>query len=224
MQEVIKQPLLPVIKNIVFDFGGVILNIDHYRVAQAFRRLGISQFDHLFNLASQSELFKTFEKGEITPAGFRNEIRKLIGLNLTDATIDHTWNEIICDYPPKRIELLKEIKNNYNLFILSNTNIIHYNYYIPRFRSEFGFDFVILFNNTYWSFKIGMRKPDPDPFLFLIRNENIQPKESLFIDDTLQNIVTANNLGFYSIHLQEGMEITDLFRNSSFIATNSLFK
>jgi len=224
MQEVNKQPLLPVIKNIVFDFGGVILNIDHYRVEQAFKRLGISQFDHLFNQASQSELFRAFEKGETTPARFRDEIRNLIKLNLSDATIDQTWNEIIDDYPPKRIELLKELKTRYKLYLLSNTNIIHYNYYIPEFRHLFGLDFELLFHKVYWSFKIGMRKPDPDPFLLLIKNEIIRPEETLFIDDTIQNIRTAKSIGFHAVHLQKGLEITDLFRDAAFIAAEKLFE
>jgi putative hydrolase of the HAD superfamily len=210
--------MLAVIKNIVFDFGGVILNIDHHRVENAFERLGIRDFEQLFNQASQSELFKALEKGEKTSAEFRDEIRKLIGLNLTDATIDHTWNEIICDYPPERILLLKEIRNHHRLFLLSNTNVIHYNYYIPKFRNEFGFDFESLFENVYWSFKIGMRKPDPDPFLLLLKNETILPEETLFIDDTRQNTEIARTLGFKTLSLKKGTDITQLFKNGVFTA------
>lgn len=212
--------MLAVIKNIVFDFGGVILNIDHHRVEIAFERLGIRDFEQLFNQASQSELFKALEKGEKTSAEFRDEIRKLIGINLTDATIDHTWNEIICDYPPERIQLLKEIKKHHHLFLLSNTNVIHYNYYIPKFRNEFCFDFESLFENVYWSFKIGMRKPDPDPFLLLLKNETILPKETLFIDDTRQNTEIARTLGFKTLYLKKGKSITDLFKNGIFSASD----
>lgn len=208
------------IKNIVFDFGGVILNIDHHRVEIAFERLGIRDFERLFNQASQSELFKTLEKGEKTSAEFRDEIRNLIGLNLTDATIDHTWNEIICDYPPERILLLKEIRKNHRLFLLSNTNVIHYNYYIPKFRNEFGFDFESLFDSAYWSFKIGMRKPDPDPFLLLLKNETILPEETLFIDDTRQNTEIARILGFKTLYLKKGTNITQLFKNGIFTASD----
>jgi glucose-1-phosphatase len=212
--------MLTVIKNIVFDFGGVILNIDHHRVENAFERLGIRDFEQLFNQASQSELFKALEKGEKTSAEFRDEIRKLIGLNLTDATIDHTWNEIICDYPPERILLLKEIRNHHRLFLLSNTNVIHYNYYIPKFRNEFGFDFESLFDSVYWSFKIRMRKPDPDPFLLLLKNETLQPEETLFIDDTSQNTEIARILGFKTLHLKKGTNITKLFKNGIFTASD----
>jgi glucose-1-phosphatase len=212
--------MLTVIKNIVFDFGGVILNIDHHRVEIAFERLGIRDFEQLFNQASQSELFKSLEKGEKTSAEFRDEIRKLIGLKLTDATIDHTWNEIICDYPHEHIQLLKEIRKHHRLFLLSNTNVIHYNYYIPKFRNEFGFDFESLFENVYWSFKIGMRKPDPDPFLLLLKNETIQPDETLFIDDTSQNTDIARFLGFKTLHLKKGTNITQLFKNGIFTASD----
>jgi glucose-1-phosphatase len=207
-----------VIKNIVFDFGGVILNIDHHRVELAFERLGIRDFEQLYNQASQSELFIALEKGEKTSAEFRDELRKQMGFNLSDATIDHTWNEIICDYPPERIQLLKEIREHHRLFLLSNTNVIHYNYYIPKFRNEFGFDFPSLFDNVYWSFKIGMRKPDPDPFLLLIKNETILPEETLFIDDTSHNTEIARILGFKTLYLKKGTVITQLFKNGIFTA------
>jgi glucose-1-phosphatase len=209
---------LPVIKNIVFDFGGVILNIDHRRLEKAFDQLGIKDFEQLFNQASQSDVFREFEKGQLSASEFRNEIRRFVGLSLPDETIDHTWNEIIMDYPPERIQLLKKIRKNYRIFILSNTNQIHYNHYIPKFREEFGFDFESLFDNVYWSFKTGMRKPDPDPFLFLMRNENIRPEMTVFIDDTMQNTEVARQLGFQVLHLQKGVEITNLFNEATFSA------
>lgn len=205
------------IKNIIFDFGGVIINISHQRVEQAFSDLGLHDFQELFNQATQSDLFQIFEKGEISPEEFRTRIRKLTGLRADDSIIDHAWNQIIGDYPSKRIELLKRIKENYKLFLLSNTNLIHYNFYITKFQNEFEFPFHSLFDETYWSFKIGMRKPDPDPYLFVIQQNNLHPTESLFIDDSMQNIETAKQVGLQAIYLDEQTEINALFDNNRLI-------
>lgn len=201
------------IRNIIFDFGGVIIEISHQRLEEAFRGYGIENFDLLFSQAMQSDLFQEFEKGGITTVQFRNEVRKLTNLIVSNDILDQLWNQIIGDYPPHRIELLKKIKDNYRLFLFSNTNIIHYNFYIEKFRQEFGFDFHSLFDKTYWSFKMGKRKPDLASFSEIMSVEGLIPGETLFIDDSIQNIMTAKQLGIKTIHLENGLDITDLFKN-----------
>lgn len=201
------------IKNIIFDFGGVIINIHHDRVENAFKKIGVKDFDRLFNQATQSDLFQKLEKGEISETDFRGEIRDLTGLNIDDELLDQTWNQIIGDYPNHRINLLKLIKANYNLFLLSNTNSIHYRYYIDLFENQFGFPFVSLFQATYWSFKIGKRKPDPDPYIHLLKSEKLIPNETLFIDDSIQNIIAARKLNILALHLKDHQDITTLFQN-----------
>jgi putative hydrolase of the HAD superfamily len=109
--------------------------------------------------------------------------------------------------------LLKSIQNNYKTYILSNTNAIHYRKYIQQFREEYGFDFVSLFTNTYWSFQFGKRKPDTDPFIHLMNLEKIKPEETLFIDDTIQNIRVARNLNIFAIHLTPDMDVSTLFKD-----------
>ena len=201
------------IHNIIFDFGGVIIEISHQRLEESFRRYGVENFDLLFSQAMQSELFKKFEKGKITQVQFRKEFRKLTNLDISDDILDQLWNQIIGDYPPHRIELLRRIKANYKLFLFSNTNNIHYNFYIEKFKQEFGFDFHSLFNNTYWSFKMGKRKPDLASFSEIMVKEGLVPEETLFIDDSLQNIVAAKQLDLKTIHLISGLDIKDLFKD-----------
>jgi putative hydrolase of the HAD superfamily len=199
------------IQNIIFDFGGVIINISHQKLENAFRELGIQNFENLFSQAVQNELFQNFEKGLISSEEFRNEVKNLTGLRITDNELDHAWNQIIGDYPPHRIELLKEIRGNYKLFLFSNTNIIHFNYYIEKFKKGFGFDFPTLFHTAYWSFQMVKRKPDLDSFTTIIKNERLLPSETLFIDDSMQNIIAANEVGLKTLHLKDGIEITELF-------------
>lgn len=211
------------IRNIIFDFGGVILNINHEKVENAFKKLGLNNFEDLFNKASQSKLFQDFEIGVINPQQFRNSIRDLRGLLLDDKTLDETWNEIICDYPPERIKAIQEIASNYRLFLLSNTNQIHFDFYIPKFKQEFGFDFVSLFEKTYWSFELGLRKPNPDPFLFIVKDAGLIPSETLFIDDSLQNINIAATLDFLTYHLKDSDDMCNLFVNGK-INSNLIFR
>ena len=211
----ISQPHHPVvmfnIKNIIFDFGGVIIKISHHRVENAFKALGVANFGVLFNQATQSKLFQQFEKGEITAPQFRNNIRKLMHLDISDDKLDETWNQIIGEYPLERIDLLKQIKNNYRLFLLSNTNIIHFEFYLPKFESEFGFSFESLFEHTYWSFELGKRKPDQDLYNQLIIENHLNPGETLFIDDSVQNILAAQKVGIKTVHLTNDVDITELF-------------
>ncbi|MCF8369252.1 MAG: HAD family phosphatase [Bacteroidales bacterium] len=201
------------IKNIILDFGGVILNIDHKKVELAFKEIGIDDFDTMYGQALQSNLFQNFEKGNITDAQFRESLRKFIQLEISDEKLDNTWNTIILDYPPERIRLLKSLTKKYRLFLLSNTNIIHYNYYIPKFNNQFGFDFNSLFEKTYWSFKMGLRKPDPSPYELILNENNLMPEETLFIDDSLQNIEAAEGLNIMAFHLKPSIDLTDVFVN-----------
>lgn len=199
------------IKNIIFDFGGVIINIDHKRVEEGFIKLGVRNFDELFNKATQSDLFQKLETGTISPINFRQEIREMSGISASDEIVDNTWNLIIGDYPIERIELLKQIEKHYRIFLLSNTNRIHYDFYTSKFRKEFGFEFSSLFESAYWSFKIGKRKPDLDSYLYVLDQNNLKPSETLFIDDVIQNIFAAEKLNIVGYHLKQGIAITDLF-------------
>jgi putative hydrolase of the HAD superfamily len=206
------------VKNIIFDFGGVIFNIDHKRVENAFRNLGLENFDMLFNQALQTDVFRKFETGSITPGEFRQTLRDITGLTVPDAILDAAWNQILVNYPPHRIELLKQIRSNYRLFLLSNTNSIHFDHYIALFFEEFGYDFTSLFEETFWSFKIGKRKPDPDPYLHILDKHRLNPAETLFIDDTIQNIEAASSLGIKAFHLNNGMDLGELFSGSGRIS------
>jgi putative hydrolase of the HAD superfamily len=202
------------IQNIIFDFGGVILNISHNKVESAFKALGVENFETLFNKAAQSDLFQKFEMGRITSGEFRTDLKALAGINISDDSLDEAWNQIIGDYPPNRIELLHAIKKNYRLYLLSNTNIIHYEFYIEKFKNEFGFEFQSLFNDTFWSFMRGLRKPDISAFSDVIDTHRLVPEATLFIDDSNQNILAAKKTGLRAFHLHGDLEITDLFNDS----------
>ena len=200
------------IKNIIFDYGAVILNIDYQLAEKAFAKLGLTDFDRLYSHATQKELFDEFEKGLITPADFRNGVRKFIKRDVSDLQIDAAWNAMLLDLPEERIQLLDELKTKYRLFLLSNTNEIHYNSFTSYMRDKFKREiFSDVFEKAYVSFKVKMRKPDPEIFLHVLQEQNLRKEETLFIDDSLQHIETANKLGINTIFLEKGKTILDLF-------------
>ncbi|MCD4774057.1 MAG: HAD family phosphatase [Bacteroidales bacterium] len=202
------------IKNIIFDFGGVICNINHQRVEQKFKELGIKDFEKMYSHAVQNNLFEDFETGDISPADFRNKIRELLDKNVSDSEIDDTWNTIISDIPEERIKLLESLKMNYRIFLLSNSNIIHYDVYLKDFQEKYRYNsFDDIFEKAYFSFHIGMRKPNLDIYEYVLKNHNLNPSETLFIDDSLQNIDPAKQLGIKTYFLEEGEEIVSIFNN-----------
>ncbi len=202
------------IKNIIFDLGGVILNIDFQRAADAFHKLGIKNFDLLYSQAVQSELFDKLERGHITADDFHREMRDLSGLDLSDTEIDAAWNALILDFPPARLQLLRQIRKHYKIFLLSNTNIIHADFYNNDLRENHGINGLEeLFDRVYYSHAIGLRKPKPESFHHVLEKEHLRAGETLFIDDSRPNIEAAAKLGMKTlfIDLQKGDDVLDFF-------------
>ncbi len=200
------------IKNIIFDFGGVILNIDYQLTINAFKKLGVENFAELYSQASQTNIFDLLETGKISPQEFRDGLRKLIGINLSDATIDAAWNEILLDIPIARIELLVKLKSEYNIYLLSNTNAIHYDVYINEIIKAGYSSFDDIFHKAYFSHNVGMRKPHKDIYEYILKEENLVPEETLFIDDSIQNLKPAEELGIQTYLMKMDEEIIDFFK------------
>lgn len=203
------------IKNIIFDLGNVIINVDSVLTAQAMKELGFKDFEKSYTLFKQTDLFDRLEKGEITPDHLRNELRKhLVNPALpacssdmpacrlvTDEEFDKAWGAMLLDFPKERIDLIRKLGEKYNIYLLSNTNEIHYHQYIEDFKDEYGFDFNSLFVKPYYSHQVGYRKPDSKIYEHVIADSNLIPEESVFIDDLKVNIDTAKKTGLQTIWL-----------------------
>ena len=200
------------IKNIIFDFGGVILNIDYQLTINAFKKLGVENFAELYSQASQTNIFDLLETGKISPQEFRDGLRNLIGINLSDGTFDAAWNEILLDIPIARIELLVKLKSEYNIYLLSNTNAIHYDVYINEIIKAGYSSFDDIFHKAYFSHNVGMRKPHKDIYEYVLKEENLLPEETLFIDDSIQNLKPAEELGIQTYLMKKDEEIIDFFK------------
>ncbi len=199
------------IKAIIFDFGGVILNIDYYKTSKAFRDLGVSNFEHMYSQKNADLVFQHLEEGKLGEQEFYDAFRQSTLLPLTDIQIKTAWNTMLLGYRKEALLTLKKIKNKYKLFLLSNTNIIHQKAFNNIYKHDFGKGSIHdYFDRTYYSHEIGFRKPSNEPYEYVVKENNLSPSEILFIDDSTQNIEAAKNLGLQTVLLKEGMKIEDL--------------
>lgn len=199
------------IKNIIFDLGGVVLNIDYNRTQRAFENLGITRFHELFAQQHSSDVFAQLETGKISEDDFYNEFRNETGTALSNIQIETAWNAMLLDFRAETIVLLKQIKSKYNIFLFSNTNSIHHTFFHKKYFETFGHsDFDNLFHKAYYSHIMGLRKPTPESFIHIIKEQKLNIPETLFIDDTLINIETANKLGLQTIHLLAPKTLLDI--------------
>jgi len=206
--------ILKNIDNIIFDLGGVILEIDLDIIKQGFISLGFNQMESGIELFKHNPIFQKFEKGEIEPQVFRNEIRKVCPKPFSDTQFDEVWNSVIIGYPNKNIQILKELQKNYATFLLSNTNEIHYDFYTELLKQNFGIESLdALFQKAYYSHTSGMRKPDKDIFEQVLSENSLKASNTLFIDDFEENIETAKSLGIKTIHLT-GFNLADALAQS----------
>lgn len=207
-----KFPLQSNTKNIIFDLGGVILNIDYRFTSQAFKNLGLHDFDEKYSQAKQSHLFDRLETGAVAPEQFRQELKTYFSQNVSDTDLDNAWNAMLLDLPHQRIDLLKELSKKYRLFLLSNTNIIHYQAYSAYMKKTFGkMIFDEIFEKQYLSFEVGMRKPDKEIFELLLNANKLLASETFFIDDSIQHIEGAGKAGIAAYHLQPTETILEVF-------------
>jgi len=200
------------IKNLIFDFGGVVIDIEPYKVGQSFTEMGVKHVDKVHESAVMRGLYLDYEKGLITSAEFRDGLREVSGLKLADEQIDKAWNSMIVRFPGTRFELVRQLKENYNVYLLSNTNEIHYQYFNKCMREHFGANRLEdFFTQCFYSHQMKMRKPDPEIFLKMIETAHIKPGECLYIDDLPENIEAARELGIHGIVHHPGEEINQYF-------------
>jgi len=200
------------IKNIIFDWGGVITDLHLNATKRAFLELGLAIFDESIPHNPNDDLFIPFEIGKITPAEFRDSIRRKTSNNLSDEMIDRAWNALLGELPPERWQILEKAGKHFRTFLLSNTNAIHLPYYYGQIQKQYGsYGYAHLFEKTYLSYELGLRKPNAAIFKYVLDDAGIIPEETMFIDDFIENIDTARLIGFQTIHLKSPLTLTDIF-------------
>ncbi len=200
------------IKNIIFDLGNVLLNLDFNASIKAFQELGLNK-DVLDRQQVYSDpVFYELETGIITPQAFRNRVREILKKpTVTDQQIDDAWSAMILDIPVGRVKILQELSEKYNVYLFSNTNKIHIEGLFQEFKARHGIDFPALFIKDYYSHKIHDRKPNLSSFEKVIGLSGVNPEETLFVDDLEKNIIAAQQAGLKTFWLKEGMEMAEVF-------------
>lgn len=184
------------IKNIIFDLGGVLLDIDYTLTIKAFEKLGIKNFELVFSQFKQSRISDLFETGKISEKEFYQNVTK--ELSITRAEFDNAWNAMLLDFPKERFDLLKTIREKYNLYLCSNTNSIHHRAFFDIIN-QFEEPFETLFDRVYYSHEVGLRKPNPLIFEHILQENNLKPEETVFLDDSPQHLEGARALGIKTI-------------------------
>ena len=198
-------------KNLIFDLGNVIIDIDSPTTVAEFQKLAIVQISELISYSTQHRIFDLFETGQISVPQFRLELKKFLKPGVTNQEIDKAWNAILIDFPQNKTDLLKELKTRYKTFALSNINEIHVEAINRVAKTKFGQpDFGSFFHAAYYSNEIGFRKPGKEIYEFIMQKENLKANETFFVDDKAENIETAQSLGLHAYHLKNRDKLIDL--------------
>lgn len=187
---------------IIFDFGGVLFDIDYQAPVREFVKLGVQDFEALYSKKSQSTLFDKLEKGEIREDEFFEGLSQVLKMDVAYAQMEKAWNSILIGMDPSRARWLTKVQEQYRSFILSNTNSIHSRAFEQMIDQNIGIqEFKSGFEKVYYSNEIGMRKPDAAIFEFVINQNSLDPKRTLFIDDSAQHVEGARLAGLHAFHL-----------------------
>jgi len=201
------------IKNLIFDLGGVLLNINPLLSLIELEKVsGIAQKELITKL-TEAHLFEKFDTGSLTEGEFRSELCRILGKKEKDSEIDRIWNALLLDFPFHRVELLQKLRKNYSVYLLSNTNSIHFREYSSAFYESYKINFPDLFDTLFLSHEIGIHKPDAGIYTYVLQHADLNPSECVFFDDLLPNIEAAAALGIAGIQITPDKDVTEYFQN-----------
>lgn len=186
---------------IIFDLGGVIINLDYQLTIEAFKKLGIDNFEEMYTQAKQNNLFDDYETGKISSQHFINSLLPFLPSGTSANKVVHAWNAMILDFPKKRLELLDQLNSKYRVFLLSNTNDIHLQAVNRSLANTTDRKLESYFEKVYLSHEVKLRKPHKEIFELVCREQNLNPATTIFIDDTIGHVNGANSIGLQGIHL-----------------------
>ena len=198
------------IDNIIFDLGNVIINIDYQNTIDAFEKIGVPNASIFYSKSSQLNIFNQLETGRISKQNFILEIQKFVP-KASASQIINAWNAILEDLPNERLEILKNIKDKFSIFLLSNTNTIHIEKIIDKLGKKKYEEFYNLFDKVYYSHEVKLRKPNADIFKLVIKENCLSIKNTLFIDDSIQHIESAKKIGLKTYHLDGNETLESIF-------------
>lgn len=202
------------IKNLMFDLGGVIMDLQRAECVKSFKRLGMANPERFLGDYGQTGPFGELEEGLITPEEFHARLRPLLRAGVSDADIDRAFNDFLAGIPVRRLEALRGLRGRYHIYLLSNTNAVMWDAAIAEaFRGE-GNELADYFDGVATSFEARALKPGKEIFDYCVRRFGIRPEETVFLDDSAANVEAARSLGFHALQVRPGCEFTDILREA----------
>jgi len=199
------------IKNIIFDLGGVIFDLDYQRTEDAFVKLGAKDFGVVYSQLKQNPIFDDFERGTTKTNHFRTDLSELLNINVSDKDFDAAWSALLLGWSKEKLDFAASLKNDFQIYILSNTNDIHYPIVFDLLKENIGLSSLdSLFEKTYYSNQINMRKPDREIFELVLDENKLNPTETLFVDDSPQNVQGAIDVGLKGFHVSNDRTVKDI--------------
>ena len=199
------------IKSIIFDLGGVILNLDYSKTVDEFKKIGVLHSKKLYSQKKQTLLFDDFEKGKIKSEKFISTLKDSENLKIKEIDFINAWNAMLLEIPIEKLKFIYGLKKDYKIFLLSNTNEIH----IKKFKEDLKKNnmleqFYNCFDKIYYSSRMGKRKPEKSCFNQVLEENGLMAENTLFIDDSIQHIEGAKKAGIKTFHLEKNKSILDL--------------
>ena len=199
------------IKSIIFDLGGVILNLNYSKTEDEFKKIGVLNFKEFYSQKKQTLLFDDFEKGKIKPEEFISSFKESENLKIKEIDFINAWNAMLLEIPIEKLQFIDDLKKDYKIILLSNTNEIH----IKKFEDDLKKNnmlaqFYKCFDKIYYSSRMGKRKPEENCFNQVLEENGLIAENTLFIDDSIQHIEGAKKAGIKTFHLEKNKSILDL--------------
>ena len=199
------------IKNIVFDLGGVLVDLDFKSAINGLQKAGFANVKEQLQAFDREGIFQKFELGEMTTDEFRSAIRENSTVTLTDEEVDALWNLMLLEIPREKLELILDLRGKYMVYLLSNTNSIHWDYVCKNAFNYRGFRVSDYFEKTFLSFEMHLAKPDKAIFEKMLEDANLLAEETLFIDDSEANCKAAAEVGIHAHHYHIGDDLSKIF-------------
>ena len=199
------------IRNIVFDLGGVLVDLDFKAAINGLQQAGFANVKEQLLAFDRGGIFQKFEVGEITADEFRAAIRENSTVTLTDEEVDALWNLMLLEIPREKLELILELRGKYMVYLLSNTNSIHWDYVCKNAFNYRGFRVEDYFEETFLSYKMHLAKPNKAIFEKVLNDANLVAEETLFIDDSEANCKAAQEVGIHAHHYHIGDDLKEIF-------------
>jgi putative hydrolase of the HAD superfamily len=199
------------IKNIVFDLGGVLVDLDFKAAINGLQQAGFANVKEQLQSFDREGIFQKFELGEMTAEEFRTAIRENSTVTLTDEEIDALWNAMLLEIPREKLELILDLRGKYMVYLLSNTNSIHWDYVCKNAFNYRGFRVNDYFEETFLSYEMHLAKPDKAIYEKVLQDANLLAEETLFIDDSEANCKAAEEVGIHAHHYHIGDDLSKVF-------------